>query len=517
MRVHNSIALGLVLCFLYPSLAWSQEAPHYSLIIGHNDSTDPALNPLRYADDDAIRYNELFAVVASETTLLTTLDEETRRLYPQLEAAPPTRTNVMAAISDISRSMEGDVEKGMRPTFSFVFSGHGSYDADGSGFLYLADGTFTTRDLYGEVIAPNTESQILLVIDACNAALLVHSRGGGNDRVAAAPSKLKLEAYPNVGVILSSSSVGEVHEWGKYLSGVFSHEVRSALLGPGDLDGDHRITFPELASFIAAANQAVDNPTIRLNPYIRPPMNDPQMAIVDMDKARFPARIRVENKEGKRGYMMDSRLVRYLDFNMGDARSFEVGLVHNERGWIVVQADEEYRVPQGSMGTLPLAQLPRKELTTVATRGATSDYFDETLFGAPLHSSFSQEFFADTYMDSLVVERAEISSWYESPWGWGLASVAAGTLAGGAFFHMEGLQAQQRAQNAQFTQERAQANSDVLDSQVGMVTLYGFGGAALTGAVLSFIFDRSVEVEVYKPPFSVEMGPAGVLIQGTLP
>ena len=50
-----------------------------------------------------------------------------------------------------------------------------------------------------------------------------------------------------------------------------------------------------------------------------------------------------------------------------------------------------------------------------------------------------------------------------------------------------------------------------------MVTLYGVGGAALTGAILSFILDREMDVEVYKPPFSVEMGPGGVLIQGRLP
>ena len=50
-----------------------------------------------------------------------------------------------------------------------------------------------------------------------------------------------------------------------------------------------------------------------------------------------------------------------------------------------------------------------------------------------------------------------------------------------------------------------------------MGTLYGVGGAALTGAVLSFIYDRSNDIEVYRPPFSVDIGPGGVSIQGTLP
>ena len=39
--------------------------------------------------------------------------------------------------------------------------------------------------------------------------------------------------------------------------GVFSHEVRSALLGGADVDGDDRVTYRELASFVAVANEAV--------------------------------------------------------------------------------------------------------------------------------------------------------------------------------------------------------------------------------------------------------------------
>lgn len=503
------------------SLLWgglaTATAPHYALIIGHNDSTDPELSPLRYADDDAIRYHELFDLIATETTLLTERDEETHRLYPLLEASKPTRANVMKAIRSIGSAIEKDVGKGLKPIFSLIFSGHGSYDADGSGFLYLEDATFTTRDLYDEVIAPNSGAQIVLVIDACNAALLVHSRGGGGDRVASAPSKLKLEAYPNVGVILSSSSVGEVHEWGRYLSGVFSHEVRSALLGPGDIDGDRRITFPELASFIAAANDAVDNPTIRLNPYIRPPMNDPNMALIDMDTARFPARIRIENNQKARGFMMDSRLVRYLDFHMGAGRSFEVGLVHNTRGWIVVQEDQEYRVPEGAIGTLSLQQIPAQKLTTVATRGATSSYFEETLFDEPFSIQFASNFLNTDYPASLVVERFEMSEWYETPWGWGLSGVALGAFAAGGLFHREAMDAQNRAERALYTQDRELANNQISTNQAGMYTLYGIGGAALTGAILSFVFDRNTQVDVYNPPFSVQIAPSGVIIETSLP
>ena len=92
-----------------------------------------------------------------------------------------------------------------------------------------------------------------------------------------------------------------------------------------------------------------------------------------------------------------------------------------------------------------------------------------------------------------------------------------GAIAGGVLFQLEGNKALSRAENAVFTQDREQANQDILQSQIGMGALYGVGGAALAGAVLSFVYDRSEEVEVYRPPFSVDVGPSGVLIQGTLP
>ena len=109
-----------------PALVWADAAPHYSLIIGYNDSTDPALNPLRYADDDAIRYHELFDVVASETTLLTTLDEETRRSTPAGSRSHACQCH--EGHWRYRQSHRGGCGTGVRPTFSFVFSGHGSYD-----------------------------------------------------------------------------------------------------------------------------------------------------------------------------------------------------------------------------------------------------------------------------------------------------------------------------------------------------------------------------------------------------
>ena len=77
-------------------------------------------------------------------------------------------------------------EAGDRPILYFVYTGHGNYDAEGRGYVHLADGRFTTRDLYHHVIAPSRGDPVILLVDACNAALLVHSRGARRSRPRAA-------------------------------------------------------------------------------------------------------------------------------------------------------------------------------------------------------------------------------------------------------------------------------------------------------------------------------------------
>ena len=83
----------------------------------------------------------------------------------------------------------------------------------------MSTAKLTTRDLYYHLFGPSKGDPVVLMVDACNAALLVHSRGVG-DRRPARPSRMNLEHYPNVGVVLSSSSGGETHEWGRHLAGV---------------------------------------------------------------------------------------------------------------------------------------------------------------------------------------------------------------------------------------------------------------------------------------------------------
>ena len=58
-----------------------------------------------------------------------------------------------------------------------------------------------------------------------------------------------LRPRENVGLLLSTSSARESHEWSGFESGVFSHEVRSGLYGAADADGDGRVSYAEIAAF----------------------------------------------------------------------------------------------------------------------------------------------------------------------------------------------------------------------------------------------------------------------------
>jgi len=488
---------------------------HYALVVGHNQSDDANLPPLRYADDDAIRYFELFQLIADEAHLLTTPDAETARLHPGFLAPEPTREALLEQLHALRDAMAADQARGIHPVLTFVYSGHGSYDDDGSGFLYLADGVFTTRDLYSEVLGPNRDATVVLIIDACNAALLVHSRGpSSSDRDASEPSLMRLENFPNVGVILSSSTVGEVHEWGRYLAGIFSHEVRSALLGPGDLDGNGHVTFAELAAFVAAANDQVDNPTIRLNPYIRPPLNRPDFPLIDLDATPFPVRLHVDTAEASRGHLLDDQLVRYLDYHTDSEGPFEIGMVDSHQDWVLVAGGQEWVIPRGTEGIVRLSELTPEPMSQIATRSVTSGYFEKTLFKQPTSTQFAQEFLVDSYLPSLIVERSVLVPWHENRLAWGLvgSGIAAATV--GAGFTWMANEAHDEALAATTHPARIAANDNLTEAQLTSAILYGVGATALAGGVLTFLLDRQVTIDRYIPPISIDFNGNGIRLHG---
>jgi hypothetical protein len=103
-------ALALALFGLSPSRVHAEDrAEVFALIVTNNLSAELSRPELRYADDDGVKYAELFRTIArpEHVHLLTELDADTDRLFPGAAATAraPTRAAVLEATRTIAREV----------------------------------------------------------------------------------------------------------------------------------------------------------------------------------------------------------------------------------------------------------------------------------------------------------------------------------------------------------------------------------------------------------------------------
>jgi hypothetical protein len=238
-----------------------------ALIVANNRSAQLGRPPLQYAAMDGAKYHELFASFLGEenTVLLTDLDRDTARLFPGLVASArsPTRANVDEAVRSLARRAAEARRAGRLVRFYFAFAGHGDVDK-GRGFLELIDGPFTSDDL-DALLRRIGASEAHVILDSCNSFFVVNPRRPGGRRFGTPRDAAENLArrLPNVGVFLSTSAEAEVYEWSELQSGVFSHAVRSGLMGAADARHNGRITYQELAAFLDTASAEIKNPLFR--------------------------------------------------------------------------------------------------------------------------------------------------------------------------------------------------------------------------------------------------------------
>jgi hypothetical protein len=356
----------------------------FAVIVAHNQSSDGSLGALAYADDDGARYAELLGLATEQVTLLSVLDPATQRLHPAAarSARAPTRAELLSALGRTFERVAAARDAGRRTVFYFVYVGHGSIGEDGEGTMHLVDGRFTRADLFQEVLARSPAAINHVVIDACHAYFMVARRGGDATPMEAALQsflqKEGLDAYPNTGVLLSTSKAKEVHEWSRFGAGIFSHEVRSALVGAADVDGDGRVTYGETRAFIAAANARVDNPMARLEVYARPPAIHLDEPLFDGAWAEAAPRLVVPGGRAGRWYLEDERGVRYADFHSAPEERLALTLVpqpryylRNDTTELEIRLDVVQRADAGELAPQPLA---------LAMRGAEDATFQRDLF-----------------------------------------------------------------------------------------------------------------------------------------
>lgn len=488
-----------------------------AVVIGNNQPADGDLQPLRFADDDAFRNAELFRYIAHEVTLLTRADDESKALYLGETPNPPTRENVLEALDRIVERAEELATSGQEVVVYFVFSGHGSYDAEGRGFLHLEDGKLTTRDLFYHLISRSDSFRLVLMVDACNAGFLVKSRGGAAVRRPAGPSTLEIEKYENVGLVLSSSSTGEVKEWGRYLAGIFSHEVRSALTGAADADGNGHVTFQELAAFVAAANQEVENPALKLTPYIRPPFSQPDMPLVSLAETSFPVILRISLDQPALVTIYKENLVRLADFHLAAGHPVRVGVSADQEHYVAVGSHSEYVVPCGLLGEHDLTSLEKRALGVVSSRGVDR-YYLERLFAVPFDRDFATRYVTGPYEPSLVFERTYERPWYKNSLAWSCAGLSLALLGSAGVFHFQAAEERDQALSSSWAHERAEHNSNISTYNDLSLAAMIAAGVSAAGAVVLFVLDRPTESKLIEPHVGPGMilpaSPGSTLLEG---
>lgn len=387
-RLGSLLAVG-ALGLLAPAAAHAQDpAPRatFALIIGANQSVDANLTPLRYADDDAARYLDLFRLLGARTYLLSRLDDNTKRLHPQAaaEASDPKKLQYEAAIAQLKADVTQASERGVETTVYFVYAGHGNVDK-GQGYITLEDMRLTGNDL-AATFKQVPATRIHVIADACASYFLAYSRGPGGERRSIDGFNIAsaLTQDSRVGLLLSTSSARESHEWDAFQSGVFSHEVRSGLYGAADADGDGQVSYHEIAAFVARANSAIPNERYRPDLHARAPRGGD--LLLDLRRANG-RRIEIDGKHAGHYYLEDARGVRIADVHNSANQS--VSLIRpapTGRAYLRHVDDDRELVIEPHPDVVAIADL-NEEDPRVASRGAASESFN-ALFALPFDRAY---------------------------------------------------------------------------------------------------------------------------------
>jgi hypothetical protein len=471
----------------------------FALVLGVNRSVDEDAALLRYADDDAARFRDLFQAVGAKTFVLTRMDENTRRVHPATEAeVAPRMAAVESAVAQLARAVAAARARGERAVFYFVYAGHGKV-AGQSGYIALEDARLTGPDLLARIIDPVAADETHLVVDACHSVFLVLDRGpGGTRRALSGFAQLgALARRPDIGFLLSTSSARESHEWAAFQAGVFSHEVRSGLYGAADADGDGVVSYLEIAAFVKRANASVPNERYRPEVFARPPGRS--ATLLDLRSA-LTQRIEVDDAYRGHHYIEDTAGVRLADFHNGG----KVRLMRPspERLYLRRAAeDREYVLPPAA-GILRTAELVLQD-SRVGARGAANDAFN-TLFALPFGADVVASYRppedeevrpAPEVAVAAEATRSGISS--RTLLGSGLAVAGAAGIATGvaALMSASSLRAHIKSDDAQDAVAAANAQITARNRLGGV--LLGVGGAALLGGAAMLLWpDAPAQVTV---------------------
>lgn len=382
-KLVGQVLLGGLLVGIAPGSAWAgapSAAARFAIVIGNNRVENGRGSDLRYADDDAVATHQLLTDAGVDSTLLVSLDEDSQRLYRDLGPhGAPRERDLDDTFRALSEKMRAVAQRGVDTELLIFYSGHGDVQEGGEGYVVLEDGRLTRTKLH-DLLARSPAAHNHVFVDACRSYFLVFDRGPGGERQPytqpfgddAVPARLS-----NTGFVLSTSSGRDSHEWERYQGGILSYELRSALRGAADADGDGRVTYSELGAFLETANQSIPNARFRPDFMVRPPAENRQQEVLRWTNDAAPLRV-----DGSLGhiYIESARGERLLDAHPNTEQTLTLH-VPPTRPLFVRQSDEAAERKIRTRGPVDVSLL-RPTRPEIARRGA-ADLAFEALFASP--------------------------------------------------------------------------------------------------------------------------------------
>jgi hypothetical protein len=382
-------------------------APVYTISIGQNNvpsrlrnDLNDGLVALHYADDDAASFHVFMRDMSRRAFLLTVLDADTQRRFPDLvsEARVPTEAELAAVVATVKQAMEADRAAGQEPALVLFYSGHGVRDDAGAPALALFDGSLGQQQLYDQVLGALPYQVAHVIVDACHAEAVVRPRDADArietlpaDEIRSFMQAETLARFPKVGALLASTTGAQSFEWDAYHGGVFAHEVLSGLRGGADVNGDGRIEYSELAAFLAAANLQISDPRVRPQIVLQPPRTNRRAAIVDLATLKGSRRVagRARGPWAEPFFVEDEAGVRLVDIHLEKEARIALQLPPNQRLYIVGSTGEvEVEIEDaGGAGAIDLDTAPRTR-RSVGARGSLNAAMRKGLFAVPFGIAF---------------------------------------------------------------------------------------------------------------------------------
>jgi hypothetical protein len=370
-----------------------------AIVVGSNHSPSAALENLRYGDDDAVQNARTLTLLGAETTLLVSPDAETRELFPMTHPqGPATRAALRAAFEHAKAALAAARAAGRRTELYFLFAGHGDM-ADGRPFLQLDDGRLWREDV-GEMMRAAAADENHVIVDACYAASFVSSRGPGGERerLPAGFSRTERAVWPaHTGFLTARSSGGQTHEWAEYQSGVFSHELRSGLVGAADVNVDGKVTYREIAAFVRRANEAIPNRRYRPELSTAPPEGNLDATLATLPSG--PIVLEMDSLPAGRSFVETENGIRLVDVHTAPGVSVRLRLPTDLGNLFVEQVTGPSASPTRELRLQPRAGQVKMsalaaETSRVRTRGAGHEAFMH-LFARPFDMAAVMSFSLD--------------------------------------------------------------------------------------------------------------------------